>query len=152
AMLETSTPGSSQTMLEGLEKENLFVVALDEDRRWYRYHHLFADVLRARFRTSAHYAKSDALHRAASRWLADHAYAEDAIALALRGRVFDQAIELLERAAMRGWMRGLTGQREMERWLTDIPRERIASSGLLCYARATHIQRLDPDAASEWLD
>src|SRR3712207_9493284 len=37
-----------QPMLETLERENLFLVALDDERRWYRYHHLFADALRAR--------------------------------------------------------------------------------------------------------
>ena len=37
-----------QAMLETLERENLFVVPLDDERRWYRYHHLFADALRAR--------------------------------------------------------------------------------------------------------
>src|SRR5918992_647430 len=40
----------SQVMLERLERENLFVVALDDERRWYRYHHLFADFLRRRLR------------------------------------------------------------------------------------------------------
>ena len=44
---------SSQQMLEELERANLFVVPLDEERHWYRYHHLFADVLRQRLARSA---------------------------------------------------------------------------------------------------
>jgi LuxR family maltose regulon positive regulatory protein len=40
--------GSSQTILETLEAANLFIVPLDNERRWYRYHHLFADLLRQR--------------------------------------------------------------------------------------------------------
>jgi LuxR family transcriptional regulator, maltose regulon positive regulatory protein len=61
----------SQRMLETLERENLFVFPLDDERRWYPYHHLVADTLRARL------AARDAdrvgeLHAAASRWLGEN--------------------------------------------------------------------------------
>ena len=59
-----------QPMLETLERENLFVVPLDDERRWYRYHHLFADALRARL-AARHPDRVAELHAAASRWLAD---------------------------------------------------------------------------------
>ena len=58
-----------QPMLETLERENLFVVPLDDERRWYRYHHLFADALRARL-AARHADRVAELHAAASRWLA----------------------------------------------------------------------------------
>src|SRR3954449_3249792 len=58
-----------RAMLETLERENLFVVALDDERRWYRYHHLFADALRARL-AARHADRVADLHAAASRWLA----------------------------------------------------------------------------------
>ena len=45
-----ATDGNSQAMLERLEQSNLFIIALDENRQWFRYHHLFADLLRQRLR------------------------------------------------------------------------------------------------------
>ena len=58
-----------QAMLEILERENLFVVPLDDERRWYRYHHLLADALRVRL-AARHSDRVGELHAAASRWLA----------------------------------------------------------------------------------
>ena len=46
----------AQEMLEKLEKSNLFIVPLDNERRWYRYHHLFADLLRQRLQQSLHHS------------------------------------------------------------------------------------------------
>jgi LuxR family maltose regulon positive regulatory protein len=60
----TCTSGG-QEMLERLEKENLFIVPLDDDRHWYRYHHLFADLLRARFYQSGSDEVANLLSRAA---------------------------------------------------------------------------------------
>src|SRR4051794_38408174 len=67
-----------QAMLETLERENLFVVALDDERRWYRYHHLFADALRARL-AARDADRVAALHAAASRWLAANGQLGDAV-------------------------------------------------------------------------
>ena len=64
----TGQPGG-KAMLESLERQNLFVVPLDDHRRWYRYHHLFADVLRAHL--LAERGDVAELHRRASRWYAD---------------------------------------------------------------------------------
>src|ERR671919_2690674 len=60
-----------QPMLETLERENLFVVPLDDERGWYRYHHLFADALRARL-AARQADRVPELHAAASRWLAEN--------------------------------------------------------------------------------
>ena len=62
--------GGGKAMLETLDRGNLFLVALDDRRQWYRYHHLFADVLRARL-TEASPELVDVLHRRASDWFAD---------------------------------------------------------------------------------
>ena len=61
--------GGGKAMLETLDRGNLFLVALDDRRQWYRYHHLFADVLRARL-TEASPELVDVLHRRASDWFA----------------------------------------------------------------------------------
>ena len=67
-----------QRMLERLERENLFVVPLDDARRWYRYHHLFADALRACLRAD-HPDRIGDLHAAASRWFAANGLLAEAV-------------------------------------------------------------------------
>jgi LuxR family maltose regulon positive regulatory protein len=104
-------------MLEHLERSNLFVVPLDNERTWYRYHHLFADVLRARLRVEAPERVSDA-HTRASDWFAAHDMTEEAVSHALAGRDFERAAYLVEAALPQlrrsrqdalvlGWIRAL---------------------------------------------
>ena len=104
-------------MLEHLERINLFVVPLDDERTWYRYHHLFADVLRARVRVEAPEQVYNA-HRQAGEWFAAHGMIEDAVRHALAGRHFDRAAYLVEQALpelrrtrqdklVLGWIRAL---------------------------------------------
>ena len=77
-------------MLMTLERANLFLVALDDQREWYRYHHLFADVLRARLLAEQPDLAS-LLHQRASRWYEAHDLAEEAVRHALAARDFDRA-------------------------------------------------------------
>ena len=87
----------SGEMLETLERDNLFVVPLDDEREWYRYHHLFADVLRARSLREDR-ARVRAVHRLASEWHDDNDPPEDAVKYALAAEDFDRAATLIERA------------------------------------------------------
>ncbi|MDQ0079329.1 LuxR C-terminal-related transcriptional regulator [Arthrobacter oryzae] len=109
--------GGSSAVLDGLERANLFVVPLDDRRQWYRYHHLFADVLRAR----ASHEEPDLqqpLHRRASEWYQHHHLLEDALKHALAAGDFERAGALLEAvvpairrsrhdATLRGWLGAL---------------------------------------------
>src|SRR3982751_222050 len=79
-----------QPMLETLERENLFVIPLDDVRRWYRYHHLFADALRARL-TVGDAGGVRELHAAASRWLAENGLLADALRHAIAGGDYEHA-------------------------------------------------------------
>ncbi len=88
---------SGQGMLEVLERANLFVVPLDDNRRWYRYHHLFADVLRAHL-MSDHPDLVPALHRRASVWHEQNGHRADAIHHALEAEDFERAAKLIELA------------------------------------------------------
>jgi LuxR family maltose regulon positive regulatory protein len=90
----TGQSGSGE-ILERLDRDNLFVVPLDDDRTWYRYHHLFADVLRARL-LSGRADVVDQLHRDASDWYAAHDSFEDAIRHAFAGNDFHRAGRLVE--------------------------------------------------------
>ena len=62
----------SQQLLESVERRNLFLAPLDAERRWWRYHHLFADLLRANL-LRLHPARVPELHRAAASWYEQHA-------------------------------------------------------------------------------
>jgi ATP/maltotriose-dependent transcriptional regulator MalT len=104
-------------MLVALERANLFIVALDDRREWYRYHHLFADVLRARM-LSEQPDQVSLLHQRASGWYERHGLTEEAVRHALAARDFDQAAHLIElampairrhrqNAMMYGWLKAL---------------------------------------------
>ena len=106
--------GGGKAMLEALDRGNLFLVALDDRRRWYRYHHLFADVLRARLAEESP-DLVDVLHRRASDWFAENDERSEAIRHAVEGHHFARAAELVELAipsllkdrqenTLRGWL------------------------------------------------
>lgn len=104
-------------MLTTLERTNLFLVPLDDRREWYRYHHLFADVLRARL-LAEQPDLVPLLHQRASRWYEAHDSAEEAVRHALAARDFDRAAYLMEMAVpairrerrealLLGWLKAL---------------------------------------------
>jgi LuxR family maltose regulon positive regulatory protein len=92
-------------MLEYLERSNLFVISLDGERRWYRYHHLFADLLRQRLQREQG-ALVPKLHRRASKWYADRGWMPDAVHHALAAQDSIGASELIEQAAWAMLTRG----------------------------------------------
>src|SRR5690242_15865557 len=83
-----------ERVLQELEEANAFVVALDVRRSWFRYHHLFADLLQLELRRTAP-AEADALHRVAARWFTDHGYPVDAVRHAQAARDWASAACLL---------------------------------------------------------
>ena len=93
AMLERT---DGQVTLERLQHGNLFVIPLDDERRWFRYHHLFADVLRARLR-DAQAETAQALHHRASEWHERNGLLTDAIRHALAAGRLDEVARLIER-------------------------------------------------------
>ena len=113
-----------QEMLERLERENLFVVALDDERRWYRYHHLFAEFLRSRLNVE-NPGLADELHLRASRWYEDGGLLVEAIGHALLGSGadpdYEQAARLIERGTEGAWSRG-EGPTVLG-WLEALPTE-----------------------------
>src|SRR6476469_6592919 len=89
--------GRLQSMLEALDRGNLFLVSLDDRRRWYRYHHLFADVLQARLLDEQPGQISD-LHRRASEWYEQDGELSEAVHHALAAGDFERAADLVELA------------------------------------------------------
>jgi LuxR family maltose regulon positive regulatory protein len=86
---------NSQSILEMLEQANLFVVSLDDQRQWYRYHHLFAEMLHAHARAN-HSEQMTAWHQQASSWFAEQGALQDAIQHALAANAHSEAARLLE--------------------------------------------------------
>ena len=86
-----------KAMLEALERGNLFLVPLDDRRRWYRYHHLFADVLQAHLLDEQPDDVPD-LHRRASAWYEQNGEPSEAIRHALAAEDFERAADLVELA------------------------------------------------------
>jgi len=89
--------GSPQAVLEQLEATKLFIVPLDDQRRWYRYHNLFAEFLRARLTQSAKPNEIATLHRRAADWYADQEVIEAALHHYLAAEDFKVAADLLVR-------------------------------------------------------
>jgi LuxR family maltose regulon positive regulatory protein len=94
----------SQALLEELEHANFFIVPLDQSRQWYRYHRLFADLLRHRLGQSSLDVKK--LHELAGRWHAQHGYLEEAIEHALQGEHWEPACRWIAEAGGRCLRRG----------------------------------------------
>ena len=115
-------------MLMALERANLFLVALDDQREWYRYHHLFADVLRARLLAEQPDLASQ-LHQRASRWYEAHDLAEEAVRHALAARDFDRAANLIELAMSE--IRRHRQDAMLLGWLTALPEDTIRRSPVL---------------------
>jgi LuxR family maltose regulon positive regulatory protein len=95
----------SQVILERLEQENLFLIPLDNERQWYRYHHLFADVLRSRLKSSSPDLLQD-LHMQAVRWYEVNGFIPEAISHAIQATNTEKVVELIEQNALRLLMRG----------------------------------------------
>jgi LuxR family maltose regulon positive regulatory protein len=123
----------SQQLLEQLERANLFLIPLDEVRGWWRYHHLFADLLRARLEQTR-LERVPELHRAAAAWHEAHGFADDAVRHALAAGEVTRAARLVERH-VESLLRRSEGA-TLGRWLSALPPEAVGSRARLCLAQA----------------
>jgi LuxR family maltose regulon positive regulatory protein len=124
----------SQQLLEQVERANLFLVPLDEVRGWWRYHQLFADLLRARLQQADPDRLAD-LHRAAATWSEAHALGDDAIRHALAAGDPGWAARLIERHLEEQILRRSEAA-TMARWLAALPDEVVRARPRLCLGQA----------------
>ncbi|HEX6555398.1 MAG TPA: LuxR C-terminal-related transcriptional regulator [Ktedonobacteraceae bacterium] len=124
----------SQAMLEALERANLFVVALDDERGWYRYHHLFAQALRSHL-LQAEPTLPPVLHRRASAWYEQHGLPAEAVQHALAAPDVERAARLIEPIALPLVFQGQTST--VLGWLNALPEALVRAHPFLCvhYAR-----------------
>ena len=123
----------SQLTLDRLERENLFLIPLDGERRWFRYHHLFADLLRLRLRHE-HPALVAELHRRAAAWFEQHGAPAEAVEHALAAGDTDLLARLLVAHGAQLAARGES--QTLQRWLDALPEERLLASPRLCLLHA----------------
>jgi LuxR family maltose regulon positive regulatory protein len=91
-----SPPCDVPVCIQRLESANLFVIPLNNDREWYRYHHLFRDLLRRRLQAEVGPERVADLHRAAASWFAGQGLLEEALRHALTVNDFDLAAQLMQ--------------------------------------------------------
>jgi len=120
--------GGGAAMLETLERGNLFVIPLDDRREWFRYHHLFADVLRAHLIGAQDIAVPD-LHRRASKWYEAHGERAEAIRHAFAAKDLESAASLVELAMPQ--MRSTRQEAALLAWLQTLPDEIIRQRPVL---------------------
>jgi LuxR family maltose regulon positive regulatory protein len=139
----------SAALLAEIERSNLLLVALDAKRQWYRYHHLFADLLRHELAAGDPGAAME-LHRRAYAWYRDAGLIVDAATHATAASDVDAAIELVARHyAM------FVGQGQLAtviRWINALPEAAAARDWLLCFAASVVMAHAGQiDAAEQWL-
>jgi LuxR family maltose regulon positive regulatory protein len=123
----------SRAMLERVERAGLFLVPLDEVRGWWRYHHLFAGLLRARLQQQRP-GRVVPLHRAAAAWCEDHGLPGDAVRHALAAGDPAWAARLVERYADAFLLR--SEDATLQRWLAALPAGLAGSRPRLLLAQA----------------
>jgi LuxR family transcriptional regulator, maltose regulon positive regulatory protein len=119
---ELSGSDDSAALLERAERMNLFLIPLDLERRWYRFHHLFADYLR----TNLDEGETPALHERASDYFEREGFTSEAIEHALAAGSADRAIRLVERAARPTYEAGELST--LLGWINGLPSDRVAAS------------------------
>ena len=123
----------SQALLEQADRAGLFLVSLDEVRGWWRYHHLFADLLRARL--DRHPDSAARLHRAAAAWHDEHGLPDDAIHHALAAGEMVWAARLIEEHFdTLFYLHGEPGT--INRWLQALPDDLVRSRPRLLLAQS----------------
>jgi len=141
--------GNAAAIIDTLDRENLFVLWLDETRRWFRYHKLFAQVLRSRLaRTEPDMVRT--LHERASAWYQAAGWAEEAIDHALAAGDVPRAVDLIadnwHPYASAGKVGTVLG------WMRSLPDEQIAANPLAAHCAAWAAAHSDePEALRRWI-
>ncbi|MCB0257917.1 MAG: helix-turn-helix transcriptional regulator, partial [Anaerolineae bacterium] len=110
---------NAQAILVALEQANLFLIALDDERHWYRYHHLFRELLQQRLREHFDRDTRHALHRRAADWYAAHELIDEAIHHYLAAAALAQAADLIEAVGYETI--GKSNLTRLRLWLEKLP-------------------------------
>ena len=136
----------SQQVLQEVEALNLFIVALDEERNWYRYHHLFQQFLQTRLQQSQAEHIS-ALYRDASNWFRQQELFHEAVDYALQGKEFDLAADLIEKYTIAEFIKGRMPQ--VNEWINHIPEEVKHAHPRLLLLQGTALYHMNENQEAE---
>jgi len=152
ALLAPEAPGDTQGLLEELERANLFLLPLDDERVWYRYQHLFAEALRARLAREAGPDAAASLHRRAGAWFGRQGLLPEAIGHALAGDAAEDAATWIE--ALTPELFATTSLHQtLAAWLGALPEPVVRARPLLCLAQAwLLVHRVELEPAAAWVD
>jgi LuxR family maltose regulon positive regulatory protein len=151
-LVRPESPASRQSasILEYLERSNLFLVSLDDERIWYRYHHLFAILLRVKLAQSRIYEEKT-LHLRAAEWFERHGHHEDAIYHALAAQDYPRAASLVENLAETTWLRSEYSR--LIDWIKALPADFLSSRPWLCVWYAWSLIQVGPlEEARIWVE
>ena len=123
----------SQEILEQLDKANLFLIPLDDSRGWYRYHHLFKDLLLHRLSIESG-EKIAELNRQASQWYEEYGRNNEAINYALSAEDFDHAAELILDEAENTLLRSEINT--FQNWISKLPEKYVEGDSNLIFLQA----------------
>lgn len=142
------THDSAQMLVE-LERRNLFLIPLDDERLWYRYHHLFSDLLFQRLKQTRPEVINGLYERAAA-WLERNGYLENAIGYALKAQNYDLAARLMDQ--IRSNVLGRGDIRSMFTWLNILPQDMVRKDPELSLGFASCLTMAGYfESAEEWL-
>jgi LuxR family maltose regulon positive regulatory protein len=127
----------SASILEQLQRANLFLVPLDETRHWYRYHALFAEAMHHEAQRRLGEEGLCALYDKASRWYEQHGLLTEAVEAALLARTFDRVADLIERAIASQLTQ--TEKHTLRRWLSHLPKKVLHTRPTLCFTYAAAV-------------
>jgi LuxR family maltose regulon positive regulatory protein len=119
-----------ESMLEDLERANLFLTPLEDAPHWYRYHALFAEALRHYAHRQLGAEQLRSISSKASAWYERHGQLDDAVESALQAQEFSRAADLMERSTA---AQGLQYAFTLHRWIEQLPQELLYSRPLLCF-------------------
>ena len=140
-----------QAILTNLQHMNLFVIPLDDEGQWFRYHHLFSDLLQARLRQSISAEAVAELYQYASTWCEQEGMVNEAINYALAVCDYPRVVRLVEKIALPTILQAHV--KTIDAWLQAIPREYIEKSPRLNMAFAwLNLLRGTPDQAKSYLN
>src|SRR5262249_18731758 len=143
----SSLSAYSQLILDQLERDNLFVVSLDDERVWYRYHHLFADLLRHRLTSGVSAETVASLHRRASVWYERQGLVAEAVQHALTAADDTRVADLIEQHGLRIIVGGQVYT--VLSWLSALPDALIRARPMLCTVHALALLFTNQLAAAE---
>lgn len=124
----------SAALLEQIERENLFLLPLDNSRRWYRYHHLFAEVLRTQLRDQTHPDLIAEIHRRAAAWLVREGLIDEALHHLLSAGDVAASADLVAANWVGEMNRGHLST--VSAWIDQLPQATVQSDPRLSIARA----------------